>query len=361
MNTTNSCRKSRILMSILWGAALSVVAAERPATSSASQPATSRPAALTVAVLDFAADTPGQPELGTQIAEALTVMLSGEPGFSLVDRTVMTRSLQEHELSLSGVVQTDQAVKIGRIVGARLLVVGKAFPMGKQLFVTAKLVGTETSLVDGVIVKGPLDSDVGEQIIELAQKVATRLREVGPSLVADEDAEANPLPALKVKLEGVTKPTIAVIIPERHMTRVVPAPDPAVETELKHLLIECGFTIKDVKQNELADFARTFGQRDAGAWPRELAGVDVVIVGEAFSEFTARIGNLVCCAGRAEVNVISRATGQIELAERATERGVDLSENIAGKSALQKAGRVIGLRILEHFCEQPERAKTTRP
>lgn len=307
---------------------------------------------LTVAVLDFSANTPGEPDLGKQIGEAVTVILSGEPGFKLVDRTALSRALQELELNLSGVVDTQQAVKVGKVVGARILVVGKAFTLGERTFITGKLIGTETSLVDGVLVKGDLNADVGELVMELAMKLAERLRKVGPKLVAQDDAGRDPLPALKEKLAKRAKPTVAVIIPERHLTREPrPVPDPAVETEIKLLLRKCGFTVRDVKNNALADSFRS-GPADARKpWPRGLAGVDVVIVGEGYSEFAARIGNLVSCAARAEINVIERKSGQIVVAERTTERSVDLSENIAGKKALQKTGRVLGIRILEYFAE----------
>ena len=343
---------ARVLATALVLCAGALTQAQNPASLSAEpNPLQTQPAGLTVAVLDFAADTPGEPELGKQISETVTVMLTGEPGFRLVDRAALTRALQEAELNLSGVVDTDQAVKVGKIVGARILIAGKAFPIGKQLFITAKLIGTETSLVDGVIVKGPIESDVGECVVELAQKLATRLREVGPKLVASDRA-IDPLPALKAKLADHARPKIAVIIPERHATAAAArATDPAVETEIKRLLIECGFSVQDVKQNELTDFARTMANKDPGSWPRELSGVDYVIAGEAFSEFAARIGNLVSCAGQAEINLIARADGQIHLAERTTERGVDLSENIAAKTALQKAGRTLGLKVLEHFAQ----------
>jgi len=313
------------------------------------QPARSR--ALTVAVLDFAANTPGEPELGKQIGEALTVMLSGEPGFKLVDRVALSRALQEHELNLSGVVETEQAIKVGKLVGARILVVGKAFAMGKKMFITAKMIGTETSLVDGVIVKGELGDDIGEMVVQLAEKLAGRLREVGPKLVAQEDAGRDPLPALQAQLAKLNKPVVAVIILEEHLGRPRRVPDPAAETEVKLLLRKCGFTVKDVEQNELADFARSLRRHQGQPWPRGLAGVDLVIAGEGYSEFAARIGNLVSCGARVEVNVISRAKGEILLADRTTQRGVDLSENIAGKNALQKAGRVVGLRILEYFSQ----------
>ena len=125
-------------------------------------------------------------------------------------------------------------------------------------------------------------------------------------------------------------------------------PDPAVETEVKLLLRACGFEIKDVPQNELVGFVAA-AKKDGLIWPRGLAGVDFVIVGEAYSELAARIGNLISCAARAEINVISRSTGKIVLADRSTDRAVDLAENIAGKKALQKSGRVLGLRVLEYF------------
>jgi hypothetical protein len=48
---------------------------------------------------------------------------------------------------------------------------------------------------------------------------------------------------------------------------------------------------------------------------------------------------------------VNRSTGKIVLADRVTTRAADLSENIAGKKALQSAGRAMGIRILEHFVE----------
>ena len=324
-------------------------AASRPA---ASAPADRRPADLTVALLDFGASAPGAAELGSQIGEVLTATLSSEPGFTLVDRATLTRTLQEHELNLSGVVDTDKAVKVGKLVGARILVTGKAFTMGKKLIITAKLIGTETSLVEGVLVKGDSNVDVGELLMDLATQIGDRLRTAGPKLVARED-EIDPVPALCKKLSGLQKPTVAVIITETHMAHRAAAPpvDPAVETEIKLLLKECGFELVDVDQNALADWARNISKTDVNNWPKGLDNADYVITGEAFSEFAARIGNLVSCLARAEINVISRKDGKIVLAERITSRAVDLAENIAGKKALEKSGRAIGIRVLEHVAQ----------
>ncbi len=51
------------------------------------------------------------------------------------------------------------------------------------------------------------------------------------------------------------------------------------------------------------------------------------------SEFAAPIGNRISCAARAEINVITHSSGKIVMADRATDRAVDLSKNIAGKNA----------------------------
>src|SRR5688572_8077844 len=93
-------------------------------------PPTTGPA-IPVALLDFDANMPGNAELGKQITEALTAVLTGEAGFTLVDRAAMHRTLQEHELNLTGLVNPDQAARIGKLVGAKVLVTGKAFLLDK--------------------------------------------------------------------------------------------------------------------------------------------------------------------------------------------------------------------------------------
>jgi len=305
-----------------------------------------RAATLTVAVLDFGT-ADGQEELGRQVGETLSIVLSDQPGVTLVERAALERVLQETELSLSGVVKPTEAVKVGKLVGARIMITGRLFAMGNQLFATAKMIGTETSLVEGVMVKGPLEKDVGKLVLELASKVSTTLHEKGASLVARDDV-LDPLPKLKQRLSKLRRPRVGVLITEEHIVpRPAQPPDPAVETEIKRMLIECGFEVQDVGDNQLVD--KTDLLDDAAAWPHSLSGVDYIVIGEAFSEPGGRIGNLQCCVARAEINLIHRGEGKILLADRARARGVDLAQHVAGKRALQSAGRTLGLRLLEHL------------
>lgn len=310
---------------------------------------------VSVAVLSFEASDPGNPEMGGQLSEMISAILSGNEHFELVDRSSLRQTLAENELSLTGLVSADQAIKVGKLVGAKILVTGRAFRLGKSNYITAKLVGTETTRVEAVMVKGDAQSDLGELAMQLSEMIDQRIVAKSEALTGADLVTTDPLPPLIEALaERKDKPVFAVVVREEHIAGprpapVGPVPDPAVETELKRLLLEAGFTIKDIPQNELADWAPD------DAWPRSLEGVDLVITGEALSEFGSRIGNLVNCAGRAEINMVSRQAGKVVLADRTTTRAVDLAENIAGKTALQKAGRVLATRVLGHLAETPHR------
>lgn len=316
---------------------------------------------LTLAVLDFDVP-PGEAEgLGAQIAEALTAMLSGESGVTVVDRTRLASSLQEHELALSGVADGADAPRIGRLVGAKLLVVGRSFELGKSRMLTAKLIGTETTLTTTVMAKGNLDAPIDEMVVELGGKLIEAVANRGPELVASSEP-VDPIPALTERLKGAALPVVAVAIPEEHRFRVAlrpdggglsQPPDPAVETEIKKLLIDAGADVRDVPGNELAEWVARYNADRSTAWPQTLEGVELVIVGEAFSETGLSLGNLRTASARAEINVISRHDGRIVRADRTTTRAVDVAEAVAGKTALEKAGRQLGAGILQYLAHRP--------
>jgi TolB-like protein len=305
----------------------------QPATTSlaTTSPAT-KPAGLTVAILDFTADVGGDTNLGKQIGETLTATLSDQPGFVLLDRASLLRTLGEHQLNLTGLIDADKAVQVGKLVGAKILVSGKAFSLDKSVFITAKIIGTETSLVDGIVVKGKQTDDMGDLIMQLSDKLSDRIRTDGPRLIASDDP-VDPLPELKKKLASLKLPKIELRIDEQHIG-VVRAIDPPVETELRAMLTDCGFTVIDSSEVNPSK-----------------AGVQVIIKGEGLSEFAARIGNLNSCNGRLELSLVNYRSGKILFADRITTRAVDLSEQISGKTALQKAAHALCLKVLQHFAD----------
>lgn len=324
-----SFRSLCVMMGLLMALAAQGAAAAEPAT----QAATPKAGSLTVAILDFDSNVTSAPDLGKQINEALTALLGGEAGIQLVDRAALTKTLQEHELNLSGVIDPQQAIKVGRLVGAKLLVTGRAFVLDKQVMIVAKIIATETSLVEGVLVKGTRDAELGGLVVQLGEKVGERIRVSGPSMVAAEASAADPLAAYKKKLEKRKLPVVAISIEEQHIGQQR-AIDPPADTELRRMLTQCGVTVVDTSETTL-----------------DKAQVELLIKGEAFSEFAARIGNLTSCSARVELKVVRRSDGKILLTDRATARAADLSEQMAGKTALEKAAHEMGLKVLAMLAE----------
>jgi hypothetical protein len=75
------------------------------------------------------------------------------------------------------------------------------------------------------------------------------------------------------------------------------------------------------------------------------------ITGEAFSEPGAHIASLISCPARVEIKVVDRKTGEVIYSDRQTSRAVDLAEHVAGKSAIQKASHLLGIRLLEKLTQ----------
>ena len=347
-----------ITVLFVWIVAASAWGAES-AKEATAVPAKASPP--TVAILNYDVTAPDMETLGPQIADILTARLSGEDAFQLVERAKLGKILEEQKLKLIGLADQEKAVEVGKLLGAQLMVIGKVFPMDKRLVFVTKLVGVETGRVKGTIRTVEASKAMSEAILEVGDDVATLIRKEGPNLLPDAVVLADPVAEIRKALGDRPRPSVAVIIPETHLRRIVV--DPAAETEIKRTLVECGFKVVDTGKNDLADWAKKLAEGERPPWPAAIQDADVVVVGEAFSEFALRTGDLVTCIGRAEINAIDRKSGRILVADRDTQRAVDLSEAIAGKTALQKAGRRLAIplcRMLVGY-KMPEEKKGAEP
>jgi len=85
-----------------------------------------KPAEINLRGIDKIAIGDVQGNIGSSVADLLTSRLFESDQFDVVDRSNLSRIMKEHELNMSGAVDTDTAVKIGRLVGASALIVGNA-------------------------------------------------------------------------------------------------------------------------------------------------------------------------------------------------------------------------------------------
>jgi hypothetical protein len=278
---------------------------------------------LTVAVFDFESKDEAVRDLGPKIATLINATLSADPSIITVERAELEKVLGEHELGLSGSVTAERSARVGHLTGAKVLVTGRVFKIEKDTMIVAKVIGTETSRVYGEMVKGGPGSSIADLSEALGKKIATTVNEKGTNLVARVESPAERLERIKASLKGDKRPVLVIRIAERHFNG--PTIDPAVETELGKIAGDCGFKLADDKSAVKAD---------------------IEITGEALSEFGMRKGNLVSCKARVEIKVREVATGNILLVDRQTSVAVDLTEQVAAKTALQNAGAVLAERVL---------------
>lgn len=276
---------------------------------------------LSVAVFDFESKDEAVKDLGPKVAALINADLSADPRIITVERAELEKALGEQELGLSGTVQPETAAKVGHLTGAKVLVTGRVFKVDQETIMVSKIIGTETSRVYGEVVKASKGSP-SDMASQLAKKIADTIVAKSETLVAKVEKTEDRIEKIRKSIKSNDLPKVSVNIPETHFgARAV---DPAAQTEISFILQKCGFTLLDSSSKEKPD---------------------IQFVGEAFSEMGVRKGNLVSCKARVELKALDR-DGKILAIDRQTSVAVDLSEQIAGKSALQRAAQELAERLI---------------
>ena len=287
------------------------------------------------AILTFQERGADVKDMGAQVTDLLFANLVANPEMYLVDREELDKVMKEMELNVSGMVNSSQAVQVGQMTGAKILLTGSVLQVGAKLYVVAKIIGTETTRVVGSNVKGDVNDELDTLVEQLAEQVSQTIADRAGELVAKPKTREDRIAALKKAIAGSKTPIVRIQVEERHVGQATI--DPAAETELTLFATEAGFEVVDAK-----------------ASPARKAQVQ--LTGEAFSEFSTRHGNLIFVKARVEVKAVESATGKVLATDRQTAVAVDLAEQIAGKTALQQAAVEIAERLLPKLLEStPEK------
>jgi TolB-like protein len=327
----------RIFCGLLGFAFLFAHASAGNATADDSQEGKrSKPAVYAAALFPFVergAEAKGQ---GPKVTDLLFADLADEPRLLLVDREELQKVTAELELGLSGLTNPADANQVGRLTGARLLITGSIVHSDASVYLVAKIIGTETSRVVGVSAKGGTLDKLDALVDELAEQISAAVKDEAASLVAKPVAREEQVVALRKKLGKGERPVVWIEVTEQHVGQ--PSIDPAAQTELTQWLKYLGFTVLD---------SQTAARGDA----------DVVITGEGFSQFAARHGNLVSVKARVEIKAVDRKSNEVLASDREVTVAADLSEQIAGKSALEQAAAKLAQRLLPKLAESKRDAE----
>jgi len=274
--------------------------------------------------------------LGAQVTDLLFANLVVDERMYLVDREDLDKILKELELNRTGLVKSSEAAQVGQLTGAKVLVTGSVIQVDGKLYLVAKIIGTETSRVLGASVKGNVRDELDALTVELAGEVAKTIDTRAEDLIAKPKTRDDRLAAVKKALGEAKRPAVKVTISERHVGQATI--DPAAATEIMLFCKETGFEVIDPGLGD--------GRK-----------AEVLLIGEGFSEFAARHGNLTSVKARLELKAVEARTGRVIAIDRQTSVSVDLTEQIAGKAALQEAAAEIAERILPKLVEQPKSKK----
>jgi TolB-like protein len=97
-----------------------------------------------IAVVEFVGLDGKVTHLGRFLAEELATRLFLTKRFHVIERSLLNKVLEEHKLELMGFVDSDAAMKLGKLVGAEVIASGTITTLANSVRINARLIGTET-------------------------------------------------------------------------------------------------------------------------------------------------------------------------------------------------------------------------
>jgi len=277
-----------------------------------------------------------------QNAERLELLISSQLSDSgsvtLLERDSLSALVEERSLGKT-MSDDDMQVEHGEgLTGAQFLLGGSVLEHSTSIFFFGKIVNVDDGSMKAFTVSGRNYNPL-EQIAEKAVSKVDSLIKKAAEKTDGGVEKISRMTLLAEKLKTYDKPTLSVSIEEEHSNRSTVVDrsrnrrganqviDPAAETEFLVFSSESGFPVID---ND----------------PQFKNYVDVLIIGEGFSEVSYRNGSAVGVTARLEVKAVSRTTGRVLAVDRQTSVVVAGSEMIGSKDALAKAAAAIAMRML---------------
>ena len=231
------------------------------------------------------------------------------------------------------------------------------------------LVDSETLVQNSMLINDQIYTQsrgfVNEYSVVSREQIANGWRVTINATVDDQPNSKlmNELTRLGIINVQLRNPKIAVYVPEQHLNYNVGGA--GGETAIVKTLLNAGFnfvTEVGTGLNYQSPMSMNVAQMKAAA---EKFGVDIMIVGESFSEGVGDMGNYLpgnqrtnmqACRARVEAKMFIVRTGQVIAADGKYGSAYDNSEAIAAKKALAKAGEEMG----NYFVEQITGMYTSR-
>ncbi len=293
---------------------------------------------VSVAIFDF--QSPYRVRLRNDIglvSSLLTADLSSNPRLTLVDRAELDRVLKEQAFGLSGDISPETAAKIGRLVGAKILVTGQIFSVGdtvgtdvgkegaqSAIVIVARVIGTETGRIFAQREQGARENLV-KMADDLSAKISETITNQYTNLVAAESVSTTQqIQDIISKLPAKPRPAVSVQISEQFLN--AKKPGQTLQMELGAVFKEAGFEVVDENSDKRPD---------------------ILVTGSATSSVNGKgHDGLISSSATLNIKAQDRLTGKILFLDRQDSAAVDLNRQMSAKKALQDAADRLAAKLI---------------
>ncbi len=125
-----------------------------------------------VAVLDFQLQGDGfqTTDMGSIVAEWLITALVKEGRFDVVERRLLQKLVTEQKLALTGLVDARGAVKLGKVLGVKIIISGSVMKFQNILEVNARIIDVESgSIIAAESVKSSTAKRLEDLVVQMAE------------------------------------------------------------------------------------------------------------------------------------------------------------------------------------------------
>lgn len=127
-----------------------------------------------IAVFDFQLQGEGfeTADMGKIVAEWLITALVKEGRFDVIERRLLEKILQEQKLGMSGIITEDSAVKLGKLLGAKVIISGSVMRFQKIIEVNSRIIDVESaSIIAAESVKSTTTTRLEDLVVQMAKKI----------------------------------------------------------------------------------------------------------------------------------------------------------------------------------------------
>lgn len=268
------------------------------------------PAIRPMALMSFESSEKQLAESAEKVGAVLGALLSARSDVLLLERSEVDEALAADPGQPQG--EDARVARIAFHTGAKLVVAGRVFSSDQDLFVVAKVIGTDTGRTYGEMVRMPMKQSLSVAVEQLAAKVGALMLNQTAGLFGHESEREASLAAIRRSSEGKRLPLLSLRTLE---SRSGDATKSEGADELAELLREAGFAIT----------------RSKGAdSPAELE-----LNARILTERGPRKGELHAARAKIEIKVMHASSGALLGSIRRSELAFAADEATAARAALR--------------------------